>query len=217
MLSTLKNGLWDVFLAFLPVAFAYAAVWCHNESKREKLMQFPFAVSVMLWLAFLPNSCYLLTEWRHFLYSLDSSNMFLRAEADSRWVIVLTFYAAIYFVFSGVGMIAFTLAIRPIARIARIYVPNTWIATVPLFLMLSVGVYLGLVLRYNSWELVSRPGAVWADIVNVGSSPMLVAMILAFGAFLFLAHVAMDIWIDALVARWKCRNKGTLVRTRCEI
>jgi uncharacterized membrane protein len=211
----LRNVLWDVFLAFVPVAFAYAAVWLHNESKKERIMQFPLAVTVLLWLAFLPNSCYLLTEWRHFLHSLDAENLFLHAQHDSRWMVVLTFYAALYFAFSTVGMIAFTLAIRPLARIIRCYIPNTWIAAVPLFGMLSVGVYLGLVLRYNSWELITRPGSIWADIVNVGGSPTLVAMILAFGVFLYLAYVAMDMWVDAFVIRWRRRMERRVVQAQC--
>ena len=215
MLSMFGNALWDVFLAFVPVVLAYVVVWLHKESRRERIMQFPLAVAALLWLAFLPNSCYLLTEWRHFLYSLDESNLFLHARADSRWMVILTFYAALYFVFSAVGMVAFTLAIRPLSRIVHCYVPNTWIATVPLFVMLSAGVYLGLVLRYNSWEIITRPGAIWADIVNVGSSPMLIGMILAFGGFLYLAHLAMDMWIDAFIIRWRRRMQGPVAKAQC--
>ena len=42
---------------------------------------------------------------------------------------------------------------------------------------------------------------IWAAIVEVGGRPLLAAMILAFGAFLWIAYESLDIWIDGLKHR----------------
>lgn len=206
MMRALQGVMWNIFLAAVPVALGYFAVWMVELRKKRRWMHLPIALVLVAWLGFLPNSCYLLTEWRHFLVALDGSNLYLRAQVEPQMLVVLTIYTAFYFCYSAVGMFAFTLALRPIARITRHFVPNTWIAFVPLFVMLSMGVYLGLVLRDNTWDVLTRPGKVWADIVHIGGRPLLISMILGFGAFLWLAYVAIDIWIDAVIIRWHLRR-----------
>jgi uncharacterized membrane protein len=63
-------------------------------------------------------------------------------------------------------------------------------------------VYLGLVLRFNSWNLINRPNEIWAALLQVGGRPKLIAFIVMFGLFLWAAYESLDIWIDAVTERW---------------
>ena len=193
---------WNTFLAIVPVVLANIIVWLAGLPKR-KILKVPVAMLGLVWLAFLPNTCYLLTEWRHFLFTLDGTDLYLQARIDSAMTLRLMLHTVFYFCYSGVGVLTFTLAIRPIARLAKQKGANLWVYTIPLFLMLSIGVYLGLVLRYNSWDLISRPGEVWESVKTLSRRPALSAFIIVFGGFLWLAYTAVDIWIDGLIIRWR--------------
>jgi uncharacterized membrane protein len=193
----------NTFLAFIPVVLAQLISWMAGLSRKGPLVYVPLVVAAAAWLVFLPNTCYLLTEWRHFLATLDASDLYLRARMDSAMTLRLMTYTAFYFCYSGVGMLAFTLAIRPIARLTKRYGFNKWVFGIALFVLLSAGVYLGLVLRYNSWDLIARPRKVWASVAGLLSRPKLSAFVIGFGGFLALAYMVIDIWIDGFMGRWK--------------
>jgi len=192
---------WNTFLALIPVALAYTVAWIGRLSRRGLVLNILLAILALAWLAFLPNTCYLLTEWRHFLRTLDTSDLYLQSRLDSRMTLRLMTYTAFYFFYSGIGMLAFTLAIRPVARLWKADGVALWVSAVPLFIMLSIGVYLGLVLRYNTWDLVTRPGTVWASVMALTGRPRLLTFLVVFAIFLWLAYAAIDIWIDGLIAR----------------
>lgn len=188
-------------LAAVPVGVAYAFRWVLDK-KPTSLRRYATATALaVIWLIFLPNTCYLLTEWRHFLNTLDSQDLFMRANGDGILLIKLIIGSLFYFLYSAFGMVAFAMAIRPMERAAinRGVCIRFW--GFPFFAAVSLGVYLGLVLRFNSWDLAMNPGTVWRSIVQIGGQPRLAAFILAFGVFLWVAYETLDIWIDGLKYR----------------
>lgn len=202
-MSTLaKNVTWNAMLALIPVVLAYIILWTASRGKSSFVRNLVVAVLSIVWFVFLPNTCYLLTEWRHFLGVLDANDLFLRSQAD-RWVFIeLSLWWLFYFLYSGFGMLTFALAIRPMEHLAVTRGAATWFWAVPFFVALSLGVYLGLVLRFNSWDLVSNPRPIWQAIVDIGGRPVLGAFILTFGLFLWVAYEAVDVWVDGLADRW---------------
>ena len=199
---------WNLFLAFVPVALAQVIYWMVGRAKEKRPLLLPAAVLGVVWLVFLPNTCYLLTEWRHFLFNLDVRNLYLQSQADSGMRLRLMIYTAFYACYSGVGLLAFALAVRPIARLAKQSGATMWVYGTPLFLLSSVGVYLGLKPRFNSWEFVQRPWEIWASAAGLARNPMLAGLAVAFGGFLWLAYVAIDIWIDGLLSRCSGLRSG---------
>lgn len=196
--SILENVLWNGMLASIPVAVAYAFRWVLDK-KPTSLRRYAAATALaIIWLVFLPNTCYLLTEWRHYLKLLDTYNLFLRANNDSALFILLILGSLFYFLYSAFGMVTFAMAVRPMERAAlnRGICIRFW--GFPFFAAVSLGVYLGLVLRFNSWDLATNPGIVWRAIVEIGGQPRLAGFILAFGVFLWIAYECLDIWIDGL-------------------
>jgi uncharacterized membrane protein len=70
------------------------------------------------------------------------------------------------------------------------------------------GLYLGLVLRFNSWDMLTRPGEVIASAVAVADRPRLLLALLLFGGFLWAAYEAVEIWIDGFLLRWSRLTRG---------
>jgi len=195
-------------LAFAPVALAYAVQALAARWQHRPALKLAAAALLLVWLVFLPNSCYLLTEWRHYLRNVDASNLYLRSRLDSDATLSLMILTAFFACYSVIGILAFTLAIRPIARLVRGEGATPWAWGLPLFLLASVGVYLGLILRYNTWDLLTRPEQVWASVSQLALRPRLSALIVAFAAFLWLVYLAIDVWLDGLAARFKNTHPG---------
>ena len=207
------NVLWNLFLAIIPVVLAFViAHGVRRERAKTGTVQWllwgPLAV---LWLLFLPNSCYLLTEWRHYLDTLTQSQLLAQARhgGDGRMDFFLV--TAFYLVYSSVGLLAFFLAVWPLDRLTRVRLGRLGAALRPLiFPLCALGVYLGLMRgRFNSWDLFSaaRLSELLATTAQVFQRPYLTALILLFGAVLWLFYAAFDIWMDGWA--WRLSRRHT--------
>ena len=197
---------WNVFLALIPVVLAQVIrLLISKDGHIRPLRKVPVFILGLAWLAFLPNTCYLITEWRHFLSIVDYGNYGARIHADPSAVVMLMQFTLFYFVFSGIGVLAFALAVRPIARIAKLRGMSVWVWGAPFFLLMSVGVYLGLVLRFNSWDLISRPEQVWRSVMDLSFHPTASLFAVIFAGILWFVYLLIDIWVDGLALRLKRR------------
>jgi uncharacterized membrane protein len=196
-----KWTLWNLFLAVVPVIAGWVVAALLSRTKRSRLLWLILLPAALFWLAFLPNTCYLLTEWRHFLYDPQFQSLHDRADAYRPAMIKVAEWGLFYLAYSGFGMVCFTAAIRPVARQAarRKLHPNLWAA--PFFLLVSLGVYMGLIVRLNSWDLIKRPGYVWDVAVGAMTNPTLLKVIGGFALLLWLGYFLMDAWADGLTAR----------------
>jgi uncharacterized membrane protein len=152
--------LWNLFLAVIPVALGYvvAVVGKYAAARRNVALWCGFVAFLLLWLAFVPNTCYLITEWRHLLDRVDSRDLYQQSKQQPQLLIYICILGLFYLCYSGLGVLSFTLAIRPVERLLRQRrFPFLKVAPV-LFSMLSLAVYLGLIVRLNSWDLWQRPG-----------------------------------------------------------
>ena len=201
------NVIWNLFLAVVPVVLAFViARGVRRERENTGAVQWllwgPLAV---IWLVFLPNSCYLLTEWRHYFETLTQSHLYSQAHhsGDGRTDFFLV--TAFYLVYSGAGLLAFFLAVWPLDRLTRPRLGRLGAALRPvIFPLCALGVYLGLMRgRFNSWDLVSgtRVADLLATAVQVFQRPLLFASILLFGALLWLFYAVFDIWMDGVAWR----------------
>src|SRR4051794_31218882 len=196
--------LWNLFLAIIPVALAAAAAAiaraiCRGASAWLWLLLAPLLIG---WLAFLPNSCYLFTEPRHFLAAIDRRGLWDRAHVDPYARAELLMRAAVGLTYTAAGALTFVLSIRPLRGVAREAGIPLIVLEPIFFILISVGVYLGLIRRYNSWDLVARPEEVLAAAVAIPERPRLAVAILLFAFILWLGFTISDIWIDGFAARW---------------
>ncbi len=188
-------------LALIPLVLAYSVIWSLKYLPQGIFRYLIALFFIALWLAFLPNTCYLLTEWRHFLQTLDIHDLFVRARYERVVMMRLMLMCLFYMAYSGFGMLCFALAIRPIERLVDRKGIKIWYWAFPFFVLLSLGVYLGLVLRFNSWDLWNNPKSIVVALLEIINRPALIFFIITFGVFLWAAYEAIDLWIDAFTEK----------------
>lgn len=140
--------IWNLALAWIPVFFAagFAAV-----RRRAWLLPLGFG-----WLAFLPNSPYLVTDLVHL------------GEGVELWRHVLQYGFAAW-----TGIMLGVVSLRLIhERIEREWGSVWgWLAVVVSIGLCSIGVVIGRFQRWNSWDLVTQPDAVVASTFEWVRSP----------------------------------------------
>ena len=202
------NVAWNLLLAVIPVALAFAiARGARRDMRADGRIRWGLWLPLgLVWLLFLPNSCYLLTEWRHFLDTLTQSPLFALSrqsrEGRADFFVVVIFYL----LYSGAGLLAFFLAVWPLDRLTRRRLGWAGAALRPLiFPLCALGVYLGLTPagRFNSWDLL-HPHRLTGLLATAGtalSRPFLLGLVLSFGAILWLFYAAFDVWMDGMAWR----------------
>lgn len=154
--------LWNLFLAWIP--------WLAARAFAVARVRLALAASGAVWLLFLPNAPYLITDLVH-----------LRPRAGvPHWYDVLLFGA-----FALAGCVLGWASLEAVhRRVARALGPfrAAGVVTVVLFLT-GFGVYLGRFLRWNSWDVVARPSALAAEAAAALATPRALVFSALFGAF----------------------------------
>jgi uncharacterized membrane protein len=136
---------WNLFLAWLPLAFAVAARAC----ARRRLLLAAVACGV-LWLLFFPNAPYILTDFIHLGASpttpLWYDGLMLSAFA---WTALVLGFVSLH-------------VMQALWRDAAGSVA-AWAGVVAALALASVGIYIGRFVGFNSWDALLHPGRV-ADV-----------------------------------------------------
>lgn len=140
--------LWNLALAWLPMLFAF---WLTTILRRKLWSSWEALAASVLWLLFLPNSFYMISDFIHI--------------QDVRQVDVL--YAAVMFtsfIFTGVllGLSGLYLVHVQLKRRFTSRVTAAWIGLT--LLISSFAIYVGRDLRWNSWDVLINPGGLLFDI-----------------------------------------------------
>lgn len=140
--------IWNLFLAWLPLLAAGAAVRLANR----RAGGWTVAVLLAAWLLFFPNAPYLLTDFIHLVMN-----------GDYRWVdqtsLKLWVEIVLFAMFAWVGLLLGYLSMRLVhGLLARNFSSAVgWLFVVAASFLGGFGVYLGRVARLNSWDVVLRP------------------------------------------------------------
>jgi uncharacterized membrane protein len=201
--------MWNLLLALIPVPLGYLLAWLLR--KRPKLaglllLALPLAVA---WLAFLPNTCYLLTEWRHLLFDRRWEKLLDTGHESSRSMYLTAKWALFFLAYSGLGVFLFVLAVRPVEHWLRSVGGKPYLVAPFFFFLLSLGVYLGLIVRLNSWDLVRRPLFVWNTTVEAVTTRHILMAIGVFAVLLWGLYEGADIWVDGVRDRFRSGGGGS--------
>jgi uncharacterized membrane protein len=167
---------WNLVLAWIPVFFAagFAVV-------RRRIWLIPLGLG---WLAFLPNAPYLVTDLVHLGSGVEL------------WRHVMQYGVAAW---TGVilGAVSMHLVRQRIER--EFGAVTGWIVVVVSVGLCAIGVVIGRFQRWNSWDLVTQPGAVAATTLDWVRSPLAyvqpTGVALAVGAFFGLAYLTLwSLW-----------------------
>ncbi|WP_281886611.1 DUF1361 domain-containing protein [Paenibacillus sp. YYML68] len=145
---------WDTFLAWVPVWIALKLDFVYlmkNRTTRFVLLLLLGAI----WLFFYPNSSYLVTELLHVFvrYSFDPAQRFWVNMEFWEHLLTLTSIAIL-----GLLLAAYSLyTVQELVR--RSYgLLVSWIFALLVLMLSSFGVYIGRFVRWNSWDVMTRPG-----------------------------------------------------------
>lgn len=174
---------WNLILAWIPVGVSwYLVKYLNQKSWRE-----PTAVGLTLvWLAFLPNSFYMISDLVHLQQTGDIGILF-----D-----VVLFMS---FIWNGLlaGFISLILVHRALIKRVSMLRAHSLIATI--LLANSFAIYLGRSLRWNSWDVLTNPGGLLFDVservINPFTYPQ--ALVTTSTFFLLLGSMYLVIWLFA--------------------
>lgn len=203
---------WNLFLSAVPVGLAHLWVYCVNRwslrgsSRKQRIHWLAFTPLIVGWVAFLPNTCYLLTEWRHFLFDSHFVEVRDAVDTDRSLMLRVARQGLFFLCYSGFGVLCLLYAIRPVEQLCRRAKVHKALWMTPLFLLTSLGVYLGLIIRLNSWDLLTRPLGVWATVESALSNGLLLQTIVIFAALLWICYEISNIWADGLAERLRKRR-----------
>lgn len=167
---TRSHGLWmawNLFLAFIPL---FLSALLFTARKRLSVGWWFGAVVFVL---FLPNAPYVITDVVHLFDDIRRSRSDLQ---------VLGLFLPVYACFFLAGMAAYTISLERLWRFAaaRWSVRRALAIEVGLHLLCAVGVYLGRVVRLNSWQVFTRPQQVLGSLDwLVGPFPVFVILVTA--------------------------------------
>lgn len=134
--------LWNLLLAWVPWRCALAAA--RNDGWRRALW-------LATWLAFLPNSYYVVTDLRHVTHSPQSINW-----VDLMAVVWCAWTSAMF------GFASLVLVQHQVARAHGAI--SGWITALGALALSGFGVYLGRFRRWNSWDALLDPLALLSDV-----------------------------------------------------
>ncbi len=165
----------NLILAWILVAFALLA----NHTGKRWL----FALCFTAWLVFFPNSPYIITDMIH-----------LKPRAASPY----WFDTAMLYTFAFTGLLVGVFSALIIYRRLKQFTGYYTASGIMLLAMLAsgYGIYLGRVLRWNSWNLLTHPTGIWYDtlarITDPFMYPRTYGMTLLFGILLWLVFLVFE-------------------------
>ncbi len=156
----------NILLALIPVYAGFLFTQTRN-------IIFKVLFGIM-WLAFVPNTIYILTDLIHLPRQLSRL---------PHSVAPLLFLE--YFLLEFIGIVCFILAIYPVERYVvsslKKYRLKSVHFIISLNFLIAFGVTLGRFQRTNSWELLTNFSRVVEDVIQIVTTPLMLLFILLFG------------------------------------
>lgn len=132
--------IWNLFLAYIPYILS-SSIYKNFFNTSKKIQNSFYG---LVWLLFIPNSFYILTDFTHlhfkttFQFSLDM------------------------LIISGFSFVGFYVGLLSIHTIRQLVIAKYGNTKGNIFILIisflsAFGIYLGRVLRFNSWDIISKP------------------------------------------------------------
>jgi uncharacterized membrane protein len=168
---------WNLLLAWIPFALALVVY----ERARTGASNWSIAALATLWLLFLPNAPYLVTDLKH---------------VGSGGGVPVLYDVVLLSAAAWTGLLLGLTSLFLMHALARRFIGgvNAWAVVVAVLALSSFGIYLGRVQRWNSWDVFVRPGSLFGEIagglLDPLSHPRPIAVTVIFTAFLLASYLA---------------------------
>jgi uncharacterized membrane protein len=178
---------WNLFLAWVPLLFA---VRLDSVLQRKLWSSWEALATSVLWLVFLPNSFYMISDFIH-LQDVRRVDVLYDTIMFTAFI-----YTGVALGFSSLYLIHLQLKRRLSSRVAAVWVAVT-------LLICSSAIYVGRDLRWNSWDVVANPGGLLFDIsdrlLHPAAYPQMLLTVTSF--FILLMSMYGLLWRGARLLR----------------
>lgn len=169
---------WNLFLAYIPYFISnclqHKLSWIGHRGK--------FTVAFVLWMLFVPNTFYILTDFFHLGFHTGAP---------------LWYDLTLIVSFAWNGLLLGILSVRQMEKIMQLFIPHktNWLFLYPVMVLNALGVYIGRYMRFNSWDIITNPFQLVADIASMIIHPVAYkeawAMVICFSAFMILVYMSL--------------------------
>jgi uncharacterized membrane protein len=167
---------WNLFLAWVP----YMITSWLQQRPAVTNSKWKFATIAFVWLLFVPNSFYILTDLFHL---------------GPRKEVPLWFDLSLIISFAWNGLLLGMLSVWQMEKMMQRYLKgkHELLFIYPIMWLNALGVYIGRYLRFNSWDIITNPFKLTADILNMLIHPLHYkyawGMVACFSVFITLAYI----------------------------
>jgi uncharacterized membrane protein len=146
---------WNLFLAFIPYVMVVRLRF------RESVTTTNLIATFIIWLAFLPNAPYILTDLIHIKH------------AETSWIV---YESLMLLSFSITGLLLGFLSLRDMCVLVsqKGWLPNKkWVRIFQntILILCGYGIYLGRVLRWNTWDIIQHPKRLSIEMMDLFTEP----------------------------------------------
>jgi uncharacterized membrane protein len=145
--------LMNISLAVLPFLFCYYLnfLWEKNKGFKNSLRLVNIFIVFILWLVFIPNTAYLITDVRH-ITGFCTKNYY-NVCIENSWMIFF------FFSYALIGWIMFVFSLNQMKDLIKKIKNNAFSNYFILLIIpiIALGVMVGLIDRYNSWNIFLSP------------------------------------------------------------
>jgi uncharacterized membrane protein len=173
-----RNLLWNLVLAWVPFLIALAVYDRHRRGVSPGRLALP----ALVWLLFLPNAPYLVTDLKY-LGEIGGAPVWFDVTllTTFAWLGLLLGFLSLYLMQAVAERVAGTGA--------------SWFAALAVLALSGFGIYLGRFERWNSWDVVRDPGTLAGALATGLSDPLdyprALGVTIALGAFLSLGYLVL--------------------------
>ena len=146
---------WNLFLAFIPFAITEWLPTLERFAQRKREL----AIVLFVWLLFIPNSFYILTD----LFHLD------KFDSAPKWFDLLLIFS-----FAWNGIVLGIVSIRRTEVILE-SISGRRFSLFIIFIVMwlnAFGIYIGRYLRFNSWDIIAQPFSLFKEMFEVLFHPL---------------------------------------------
>lgn len=194
LISSLENGtivytylVWNLGLAWIPLVLV---LWLQRVLRGRLWSSWLPVVITVIWLSFLPNSFYMITDYIH-LHELSRVNMLFDLVMFTSFIVngVMLGYLSLFLVHQEFVK-------RLSRRTSAVFVAGV-------LLLASFAIFIGRDLRWNTWDVILNPASVIFDVsdrlINPSAHPQMLSTTLSF--FVLLSSIYLVIWQMMRAAR----------------
>jgi uncharacterized membrane protein len=144
---------WNLFLAFVPYVISRQMTEASIRSKWK------FLFYVFVWLLFVPNAFYIITD----LFHLDINE-----------TVPLWYDLALLLSFAWSGILFGILSVRQMEKLFEKHFSKKFdlLFILPVMALNGFGIYIGRYLRFNSWDVITNPLQLIQDIIYLFIHPL---------------------------------------------